>query len=687
MRTFAEKTEPTKQTISAKSKKPVRPFFGQSLDVQSVLHLQRTIGNQAVQRILQIHTEGLNAELTDTPSSCFRHDLSLIRLHHDSGGAIQTKLAINTPGDAYEEEADRVAEQVTKMPTPQLQPAGSCGGGSPKCPTEKRTQELERLQTKHLESSDVGQTGVPPIVHEVLTASGQPLDSATRGFMEPRFGHDFSQVLVYTGGAAERSSRDLNARAYTMKQSIVFGEGQFVPHTSKGKKLLAHELVHILQQRINTGRGSTNRQLLIQRDFINDAGGNPISYEFRVGMELEPAFVGLARRLTRDGLVTDDDLRQLRSHALSRRGTLNDHERMFMAGLLDPTNVATFNGTGYGQNFQFPTSSITRARRDHVNNLDRALPQPVQQEINDLTAAFGRGDVIGFFKEMNEVEAASARAILSGAGSFHSQARSLLTFIVANRISAANTLTAMIQGASDNSRGDRVLAGIVYAIGSHAGNASANRVAKGEIKVDALLPNALARVPGFTGNEEAAYVTAAQVGGAKGDTMYVKTDLDIENTFHRSVVIHELQHAQDDAASSATGPITFSIKNQLEARAYRSQARYIYNQLNSQGAAAQTISATEIAGELNGPLVVALVLEGKSNTAVNGPLFNLINQQVPAAQRLTTAQINAAFAESNAMLETRLLTQINTLYGPDVAKPGPTEGLAGESVMDWIYRL
>jgi hypothetical protein len=245
----------------------------------------------------------------------------------------------------------------------------------------------------------------------------------------------------------------------------------------------------------------------------------------------------------------------------------------------------------------------------------------------------------------------------------------------------------MIQAASDNSRGDRVLAGIVYAIARHAGHAFASRLANGEIKVDALVPIALAAVPGFTGREEAAYVTAAQAGGAKGDTMYVKTDLDIDNTLHRSVVIHELQHAQDDAASSATGRPTFPIRNQLEARAYRSQARYIYDQLNSESAATRPASAGEIAGGMNGAVVVALVLEGQSNYARNRPLFDLINQQVPAAQRLTAAQIGTVFSASTAALETRLLTVINTMYGLSNTDPGVTEGLAGESIMDWIYRL
>ncbi len=89
---------------------------------------------------------------------------------------------------------------------------------------------------------------VPPSVHEVLSSSGQPLDAETRSFMEPRFGHDFSQVRVHTGAKAAESAKSVNALAYTVGRDIVFGVGQYAPGTNEGKQLLAHELTHIIQQ-------------------------------------------------------------------------------------------------------------------------------------------------------------------------------------------------------------------------------------------------------------------------------------------------------------------------------------------------------------------------------------------------------------------------------------------------------
>src|SRR6266849_1328450 len=92
---------------------------------------------------------------------------------------------------------------------------------------------------------------VPPIVHDVLSSSGQPLDAGTRAFMEPRFGHDFSGVRVHTDARATESARAVNALAYTVGRDMVFGTGQYAPETSEGRGLLAHELTHVVQQNIN----------------------------------------------------------------------------------------------------------------------------------------------------------------------------------------------------------------------------------------------------------------------------------------------------------------------------------------------------------------------------------------------------------------------------------------------------
>ncbi|GAB4578155.1 MAG: hypothetical protein Fur0022_08880 [Anaerolineales bacterium] len=111
---------------------------------------------------------------------------------------------------------------------------------------------MQRKATNQAEPSSV-----PPIVHEVLRSPGQPLDPAIRSFMEPRFEHDFSSVRVHTDAQAAESARAVNARAYTVGSDVVFGAGQYKPGETSGKRLLAHELAHTLQQ--NGIREATTR--------------------------------------------------------------------------------------------------------------------------------------------------------------------------------------------------------------------------------------------------------------------------------------------------------------------------------------------------------------------------------------------------------------------------------------------
>jgi hypothetical protein len=88
-------------------------------------------------------------------------------------------------------------------------------------------------------------------VAEILRSPGQPLDIGTRAFMEPRFGYDFSQVRVHTDVKATESARAVNALAYTVGRHVVFDARQYAPGTSDGRRLIAHELAHVLQQREN----------------------------------------------------------------------------------------------------------------------------------------------------------------------------------------------------------------------------------------------------------------------------------------------------------------------------------------------------------------------------------------------------------------------------------------------------
>ncbi len=239
MRILVQGQEPTEQATFVSSKTHTGEISAQYPDLHSILHLQRTIGNKAVLQLLTSQTTSHISNRLPTVSKSPR--------------TIRTQLLVNTPGDAYEQEAERVSDAVMRIPAPQLQRACACGGECPDCQAKHPEREPERLQTKSVEASNAGEDVAPPIVEEVLRSSGQPLDPITRAFFEPRFGHSFDQVRVHTDAPANQSASAVNAHAYTAGHQIVFGAGQYAPATSDGARLIAHELTHVVQQSNPTG--------------------------------------------------------------------------------------------------------------------------------------------------------------------------------------------------------------------------------------------------------------------------------------------------------------------------------------------------------------------------------------------------------------------------------------------------
>lgn len=165
----------------------------------------------------------------------------------------QPKRVLGPVDDHHEKEADAIAERVTKASfdtkhntffapaqfktSPVIQSkCASCG-------------EEDKLQRK--ETADE-LTEAPSAVSDTIAGSGDPMDDNTRSFMENRFMYDFSKVKIHTGNIAAKSAQSINALAYTSGSDIVFNNDQYSPETESGKKLLAHELTHVVQQ--NNGR-------------------------------------------------------------------------------------------------------------------------------------------------------------------------------------------------------------------------------------------------------------------------------------------------------------------------------------------------------------------------------------------------------------------------------------------------
>jgi Domain of unknown function (DUF4157) len=139
----------------------------------------------------------------------------------------------------------RWSQQRLGLPTnpfrlPGLQPRQ--GTDAPK--KKEDTPTVRRKATSETTSS----SDAPPIVNEVLQSTGQPLNAETRAYFEPRFAHDFSGVRVHTDAKAAESARAVNANAYAVGRNIVFGAGRFDPAGLEGRRLIAHELTHVVQQ-------------------------------------------------------------------------------------------------------------------------------------------------------------------------------------------------------------------------------------------------------------------------------------------------------------------------------------------------------------------------------------------------------------------------------------------------------
>jgi len=158
-----------------------------------------------------------------------------IQVHTQAPPRLQAQLAINTPGDVCEQEADAVAAKVMHAHAP-----------PPALSVHQRSLDYQLIQRKACE--DVESRAPSPLIDHVLRSPGQPLDGDTRNFMEVRFGCDFSRVRVHTDADAQRSAREVSANAYTVGQHIAFGSGRFAPGTPEGRHLIAHELTHVVQQ-------------------------------------------------------------------------------------------------------------------------------------------------------------------------------------------------------------------------------------------------------------------------------------------------------------------------------------------------------------------------------------------------------------------------------------------------------
>ena len=190
--------------------------------------------------------------------------------------SVQTKLTIGMPNDKYEQEADRVADQVMRMTTlgDSMSDPKQISAGHHRTGNSEFVQRLAADRSPSLADSVVlaeeevegetvqtlrpedQQNGKGVISKQQLNRSqgGVPLGPNVRRFMEARFGADFSGVKIHTNDHAAALSKSINARAFTYGPHIYFGNHEYEPGSQDGKRVLAHELTHVVQQGADQSR-------------------------------------------------------------------------------------------------------------------------------------------------------------------------------------------------------------------------------------------------------------------------------------------------------------------------------------------------------------------------------------------------------------------------------------------------
>ena len=267
MLTLTQRKRRSQSNHPIHSGKPKRVLRRNEVGENPLAVQQQVFGNQAVLRFARSCPLGLQStQFCPFGGAC-----------HSCPARVQAKLVVGQPNDKYEQEADRIADQVMGMPEPRMEHRELVAGKAEGMQLRRQSEEEEEeaVQAKPLASqitplvqrqvkpeeeeeesvqAKAGTGGIPVVSGglqakiEGLRGGGQPLSKSARAFFEPRFGCDFRGVRVHTDALASEAARAINAQALTIGHHIIFGSGQYAPDMKAGRKLLAHELCHVTQQ-------------------------------------------------------------------------------------------------------------------------------------------------------------------------------------------------------------------------------------------------------------------------------------------------------------------------------------------------------------------------------------------------------------------------------------------------------
>ncbi len=382
----AKKPEEKRNNPVSKAQKS---SFSQTINspIDKIMSLQRTIGNQAVQRMFN-KLVGSKEQRAKSSEHC--------ALRLSPCATVQAKPKIGQPNDVYEQEADRVADEVMRMPESQAHSREDLR----KQPEEE--EEVELLQAKEITEQNAETTPDQESRINTIMGGGQHLAESDRSFFELRFGHDFSRVRVHTDLQAAETAKVMNARAFTIGGDIIFNKGEYAPETMTGRKLLAHELTHVLQQ-ANGDRITHIIQRLVTRDVTReriDTRFLMLLTDEELQAQIDTLEFGLASTEPEEQSIETSELATIRSENLNRlteerdlRGTVSTSPSATQSqqrGLAVIRRVRN-EIRDAGQRFQVPPELIAAVIM--YESQQRSFAEGAQAFIQGETASIGIGQM------------------------------------------------------------------------------------------------------------------------------------------------------------------------------------------------------------------------------------------------------------------------------------------------------
>ena len=420
--------------------------------------------------------------------------------------------------------------------------------------------------------------------------------------------------------------------------------------------------------------GNRATRALLAREYVQ--GGHQDFIRFRLGHELTAPFAALAWKLTETGPLTDDGVRQLRELALAEQKTVDDDDRMFIAGLLDARTVRLLHvklphgfaphvegSDEYADEIEVPVSWISTDNRNRVRDFERTGGSDI--------------DARAVAKGGKAKAAATDAAIIRMAGSFGASVQKTLALADAARIPHDVVYTAMVAAASDSTPGDRAMAAAVYVIARKVGLSLAEDILAGRIKIDEVAPDYIGA------GVAAVYETGGS--GRKGDTVYVPTGFDVSDLDQQGTVVHELTHAVQDKAATA---VTLTDADQLELRAFRAQAHFYLESIRDLEGTQRDAAVNKVAATTGRTRLYSMVLEANDAPTPDdyNELLAVIVDINQASGTFGARAFRTVISAAQADVERWALEAVRKLEKLKAGQQGQNDGLSGESVLDWKPR-